>query len=154
MFKKILIANDGSEGAKHALKVAIDLAKKYNAELYSISVEEGVPHYAATIGEVEEFRKEANEFFKKVNDEAIEEARREGIELQSKVQAGHEVETIINYAKEGKFRSPGDRIYGPFKDFRKGVGLYLTEYHKAFSLHSGCRKIAWVRRWSSLNRLD
>jgi nucleotide-binding universal stress UspA family protein len=103
MFKKILIANDGSEGASHALKVAIDLAKKYNSELHSISVEEGVPHYAATIGEVEEFRKEANEFFKKINDEAIEEARREGIELQSKVQAGHEVETIVNYAKQGQF---------------------------------------------------
>ena len=103
MFKKILIANDGSEGARHALKVAIDLAKKYNSELHSISVEEGVPHYAATIGEVEEFRKEANEFFKQINDEAIGEARREGIELQSKVQAGHEVETIVNYAKQGQF---------------------------------------------------
>ena len=103
MFKKILIANDGSDGAKHALKVAIDLAKKYNAELHSISVEEGVPHYAATIGEVEEFRKEANEFFNKINEEAVEEARKEGIELHIKVQAGHEVETIVNYTKEGKF---------------------------------------------------
>lgn len=62
MFKKILIANDGSEGAKHALKIAIDLAKKYNADLHSISVQEGMPHYAATIGEVEEFRKEAMSF--------------------------------------------------------------------------------------------
>jgi len=103
MFKKILIANDGSEGAKHALKVAIDFAKKYNAELYSISVEEGVPHYAATIGEVEEYKKEANEFFKKINDEAVELSRKEGIELHTKVQAGHEVETIISYAKEEKF---------------------------------------------------
>jgi len=81
MFKKILVAYDGSEGAKKALKVAIDLAKKDNAELHSISVEEGVPHYAATIGEVDEFRKEANEFFKKINDEAVEEAKKEGIEL-------------------------------------------------------------------------
>jgi len=103
MFKKILIANDGSEGARHALKVAIDLAKKYNSELHSISIEEGVPHYAATIGEVEEFRKEANEFFKKINDEAVAEAREEGIQLYTKVIPGHEVETIINYAKEGKF---------------------------------------------------
>ena len=103
MFKKILIANDGSDGAKHALKVAIDLAKKYNAELHSISVEEGVPHYAATIGEVEEFRKEANEFFNKINEEAVEEARKEGIELHIKVQAGHEVETIVNYAKKENF---------------------------------------------------
>src|SRR4030042_6912584 len=103
MFKKILIANDGSEGAKHALKVAIDLAKKYSSELHSISVEEGVPHYAATIGEVEEYRKEANGFFRNINDEAAEEAKKGGIPLHVKVQAGHEVETIVNYAKEGKF---------------------------------------------------
>lgn len=103
MFKKILIANDGSEGAKKALKTAVDLAKKYNAELHSISVEEGVPHYAATIGEVEEFRREANEFFKKINDEAVAMASKEDIDLHTKVLAGHEVETIVNYAKDGKF---------------------------------------------------
>ena len=103
MFKKILIANDGSAGARLALKVAIDLAKKYNAELHSISVEEGVPHYAATIGEVDEYKKEANGFFKKINDEAVEMAKKEGIELKTKVLAGHEVETIINYAKDGEF---------------------------------------------------
>jgi len=103
MFKKILIANDGSEGAIHALKVAIDLAKKYGAEIHSIAVEEGVPHYAATIGEVDEYRREANDFFRKINDEAIEEAKKEGIEIHTKIQAGHEVETIVQYAKEGKF---------------------------------------------------
>src|SRR4030066_2336813 len=90
MFKKILIANDGSDGAKHALQVAIDLAKKYNAELHSISVEEGVPHYAATIGEVEEFKKEANGYFQKINDKAKEEVKKAGIDLHIKVQAGHE----------------------------------------------------------------
>lgn len=103
MFKKILIANDGSEGAKHALKVAIDLAKKYGAELHSISVEEGIPHYAATIGEVDEYKREVNGFFRKINDEAAEEAGKEGIKLRANVQAGHEVETIINYAKDGNF---------------------------------------------------
>jgi nucleotide-binding universal stress UspA family protein len=103
MYKKILIANDGSEGAKKALRVAIDLAKKYGAELHSISVEEGVPHYAATIGEVDEFKKEANEYFRQINDEAIETAKKEGIELHANVRAGHEVETIVNYAKHGSF---------------------------------------------------
>jgi nucleotide-binding universal stress UspA family protein len=103
MFKKILIANDGSEGAKQALKIAIDLAKKYNAELHSISVEEGVPQYAATIGEVEEFKKEANGYFERINNEAVEIAQKDGIKLHIKVQAGHEVETIVRYAKEGNF---------------------------------------------------
>jgi len=103
MFKKILVAYNGSEGAKKALETAIDTAKKYNTELYSISVEEHVPRHAAAIGEVEEFRKEADEFFGKINDEAVEAARKEGIELHTKVQAGHEVETIVHYAKEGNF---------------------------------------------------
>jgi len=103
MFKKILVANDGSAGAKLALKVAIDLAKRYNAKLHSISVEEGVPHYAATIGEVEEYKREANGFFKKINDEAVEMAKKEGVELKIRVIAGHEVEAIVNYAKEGEF---------------------------------------------------
>src|SRR4030066_2372354 len=81
MFKKILIANDGSDGAKHALQVAIDLSKKYNADLHSISVEEEVPHYAATIGEVEEFKQEANGYFERINSEAVEIAQKDGIKL-------------------------------------------------------------------------
>ena len=103
MFKKILIANDGSDSAKHALQVAIDLSKKYNADLHSISVEEGIPHYAATIGEVEEFKQEANNYFRKVNEEAVEMAKKEGVKLHTKVLPGHEVETVVNYAKDGKF---------------------------------------------------
>jgi nucleotide-binding universal stress UspA family protein len=103
MFKKILVANDGSDGARKAFGTAIDLAKKYNAELHSISVEEGVPHYAATIGEVEEYRKEANGFFRNINDEAAEEAKKAGITLHINVKAGHEVETIVNFSKEGNF---------------------------------------------------
>jgi nucleotide-binding universal stress UspA family protein len=103
MFKKILIANDGSEGARKALRVAIDIAKQYSSELHSIAVEEGVPHYAATIGEVDEYKKEANGFFKKLHDEAVEEAKREGVELHTRVLAGHEVETIVHYTEEGKF---------------------------------------------------
>ena len=42
MFHKILIANDGSEGAGRALSAAIKLAKLLDAELHMISVEEGV----------------------------------------------------------------------------------------------------------------
>jgi nucleotide-binding universal stress UspA family protein len=103
MFKKILIANDGSTGAKLALRVAVDLAKRYGAELHSISVEERLPHYAATIGEVVEFKSEANGFFKKINDDAVEMGKKEGIELKTRVLAGHEVETIVNYARDGEF---------------------------------------------------
>jgi nucleotide-binding universal stress UspA family protein len=52
---------------------------------------------------VEEYRKEANGFFLNINDEAVEEAKKAAITLHVKVKAGHEVETIVNYAKEGNF---------------------------------------------------
>ena len=103
MFKKILVGNDGSEGAKKALRAAIDLAKCYNAELYSISVEEDLPHYAATVGEVLEAKAEKNGYFAKLNEEAKEMAAKDDVVLHTKVLPGHEVETIVDYAKEHHF---------------------------------------------------
>lgn len=103
MFKRILVAYDGSEGAKKALKTAIDLAKHYEAELHSISVEEDLPHYAATVGEVLEAKAEKNGYFSRLVEEAREMASREGITLHNKVVAGHEVETIVDYVKDHHF---------------------------------------------------
>ncbi|MGD0112698.1 MAG: universal stress protein [Armatimonadota bacterium] len=53
MLRKILIANDGSAGARRTLEVAADATACYGAELHSISVEEDLPKYAAAIGEVD-----------------------------------------------------------------------------------------------------
>jgi nucleotide-binding universal stress UspA family protein len=103
MFKKILVGNDGSEGAKKALKAAIDLAKHYEAELHSISVEEDLPHYAATMGEVLEAKAEKNGYFARLNQEAKEMAAKEGVVLHTKVVVGHEVEAIVDYAKDHRF---------------------------------------------------
>ena len=103
MFKKILVGYDGSEGAKKALRAAVDTAKHYGAELHSISVEEGLPHYAATVGEVQEAKAEKNGYFARLNEEAREIAAKEGITLRTKVMAGHEVETIVDYAKDHHF---------------------------------------------------
>jgi len=103
MFHKMLVANDGSEGARKALTTAIDLAKRYSAELHSISVEEHLPHYAATVGEVLEERAEANDYFKKVNEEAEAMALQHGVTLHSHVHPGHEVETVIRFAQDYHF---------------------------------------------------
>jgi nucleotide-binding universal stress UspA family protein len=103
MFKKILVGYDGSEGSKKALAAAIDLARHYGAELHSISVEEDLPRYAATVGEVLEAKAEKNGYFAKLNEEAKSLAAKQGITLHTKVVAGHEVETIVNYSREHHF---------------------------------------------------
>ena len=103
MFNRVLVANDGSEHARQAVEVATDLAARYGAELHSISVEEDLPRYAGTIGEVKEVKRQRNGYFAEVNEQARAVARGKGVELHCEVRAGHEVETIVAYCKEGGF---------------------------------------------------
>lgn len=100
MFHKILVGNDGSDGAKKALQTAIDLAKRSDAELHEICVEEHLPHYAATVGEVVEAKQEASDYFRRVTRDAELIAEAQGIRLTSHVVPGHEVETIVRFVKD------------------------------------------------------
>jgi len=103
MFTKILVAYDGSEGARAALRVGIGLAKSLGAELHSISVEEHLPHYAATIDEVEDAKDRIDVYFRTLTKEARDQALLAGVDVQTVVRQGHEVEMIITYARDGKF---------------------------------------------------
>ena len=103
MFTKILVANDGSPGARRAVEIAADLAAGYGADLHSISVEEGLPHYAATIDEVDAVKEKENHYFEQVNREAQQVAAAHGALLEPHVMPGHEVETIIDFCREGGF---------------------------------------------------
>ena len=103
MYRKILVAYDGSEGAKRALRAGIDIAKRYGAELHSIAVVEKLPHFAATVGEVKEALRELTTRYEWISQDAARVAKDQGIDLHAKVQPGHEVEAVVTYAKEGKF---------------------------------------------------
>lgn len=103
MFTKILVANDGSEGGKKAFAAALVMAKRFGAELHSISVKERPSHFAETVGEVMEEQEEADMFFGRVTGEAILQAKQEGLDLRCAVLPGHEVETIIRFARDGHF---------------------------------------------------
>ncbi len=103
MYKKILIAYDGSEGSRKAMTRAIELAACFDAELHSISVEEDLPKYVATIGEFEEVKRQKDAFFEEQNKEAVEQAKAGGARLRPHIVAGHEVESIVKFCKEGRF---------------------------------------------------
>jgi nucleotide-binding universal stress UspA family protein len=103
MFRNILIGNDGSEGAKKALRAALDLAKRYDAEVHEICIEAHLPHYAATVGEVVEAKQEATDYFRRVTRDAELIAEAFGIRLTSHVVPGHEVETIVQFVKDRGF---------------------------------------------------
>jgi nucleotide-binding universal stress UspA family protein len=101
MYHKILVAHDGSEGAHKAFAAALDLAARYGAELHMISVIEVHAHFASTMGEVIEERDEENKLYAQVKQDATRMASERGVPLHAKTVAGHEVETIIRFAREG-----------------------------------------------------
>jgi nucleotide-binding universal stress UspA family protein len=102
MHKKILHGMDGSESAYKALREAIDLSKRYGAELHTISVEE-MPRYPGTISEVVEEKVTANAVYGEVIARAREMAKQEGVDLHSHVVIGHEVRTILEFIKQHGF---------------------------------------------------
>lgn len=103
MFKKILVALDGSEGSKKALLAALAMAKRFDAELQSISIKERPSHYAATVGEVMEDQEEISKYYAHVTAEALDLAENEGVRLQCEVRSGHEVQAIAEFARHGHF---------------------------------------------------
>jgi nucleotide-binding universal stress UspA family protein len=101
MFRKILIANDGSEGGARALSAAIKLAKEQGSELHMISVEE-MPRFPASVDEVIEEKSEANHVYESVTRLAVGQAQAQGVTLTPHVVVGHPVSTICDFVeKEG-----------------------------------------------------
>jgi CBS domain-containing protein len=103
MFKSILVAYDGSSGAEAGLRMGIDLAKATGAELQTVSVEERLPRYAASIGEVEEARETIDAHFHKLVKHARDLALVEGLQIETLVRQGHEVEAILAVVRDGRF---------------------------------------------------
>lgn len=100
MMKKILIGHDGSRGASKALQVAIDLAKRYQAELHQITVREHLPRYVEElgrpvgIGRVLSTEHDAADYAHQVCRESRREATAEGVELITHVVHGDAAEEI------------------------------------------------------------
>ena len=96
MYRKILIANDGSEGAGKALATAIELARRLQTPLHMISVEE-MPRFPGTVDEVIEEKRQANRLFDRVVGRARAKARAAGVQLDIHIVAGHAVPSIVEF---------------------------------------------------------
>jgi len=102
-FERILVAIDGSEAGGHALAKAVELAHALGAGLTALAIEGPLPAYAATIGEVEEVKREKDEFFRRLAADAKRQASQAGVAMEVEVRAGHAAELISRSAAEGSF---------------------------------------------------
>ena len=102
-FERILVAIDGSECSNRAFAKAIDLAQLTRATLTALAIEGPLPAYAATMGEVDEVKREKDLFFNALAATAKEQAERAGIELDVEVRPGHAAEVISDFAGAGGY---------------------------------------------------
>jgi nucleotide-binding universal stress UspA family protein len=101
MFKKILIASDGSEGAFKALVAALRLAHSHKAQLHMICVEE-TQWIPGSREEVIGDKELADRKFAEVVAKAEVEAKHHRVKLTSHIVVGHSVPAIVDFiAREG-----------------------------------------------------
>ncbi|MHB0871129.1 MAG: universal stress protein [Chloroflexota bacterium] len=74
-----------------------------DAKIAVLSVEENLPRYAATVGEVDEEQERANEYFARLHSKARELARERAIELTAETVLGHAAQAIVERAREHDF---------------------------------------------------
>jgi nucleotide-binding universal stress UspA family protein len=102
MYKRILIANDGSQGAAKALTAAIELARRFRASLHMVSVEE-LPRFPTTVDEVVEEQEEASRRFDPVIARARAQAKTARVKLETRIVAGHAVPSIVELVERESF---------------------------------------------------
>ncbi|CCC80681.1 universal stress protein [Thermoproteus tenax] len=99
MFKKILVAYDGSNHAKKALDVAIDLSKKYGAKLYIIEVIDTATILGLSMGPVPaEVIDSIRERAKADLNDAKARAESQGVQAETLMLEGDPAGTIVDQA--------------------------------------------------------
>jgi nucleotide-binding universal stress UspA family protein len=99
MFKKILVAYDGSEGAKLALAKAEEIARVATAALHILAVGR-IPEYAETVSEVEEEKEQAQSYYSKIMEEAANQLKQQGLSPVIHIHFGKPADTILRIAED------------------------------------------------------
>ncbi|MBI2998536.1 MAG: universal stress protein [Deltaproteobacteria bacterium] len=99
MFKKILVAYDGSEGAKLALEKSGEIVGAADAELHLLAVGR-IPEYAETVSETEEAREQAKSYYSKIMEDAAEHLKQRGLSAKFHIDFGKPADTILRIAED------------------------------------------------------
>jgi nucleotide-binding universal stress UspA family protein len=99
MFEKILVAYDGSEGAKLGLERAREIAAAHSAVVHVVAAGR-VPEYAETQDEVDEAREQAEAFYAKRLEDAARFLGERGVATQTHLAYGKPSEQILRTAAE------------------------------------------------------
>ncbi|WP_298683450.1 universal stress protein [uncultured Methanomethylovorans sp.] len=110
MYKKIVIATDGSENAKKAASSAIEMAKMTGAKLFALNVLPYIPHFSyfgvpmdppkAVSLEEKEFQERLEEDGQRNLDVVKDMAEKAGVEVETVMVKGHPGSEIISFSEK------------------------------------------------------
>jgi nucleotide-binding universal stress UspA family protein len=103
VFRKILLAFDGSEASHRAGVLAVELAHRFGAELLVVTVIEGLARAAhGTMNSVDEMVEERTEHFTLAQQAVVSLANQKNLRVSRQVVPGHAVETVLQIAEKEK----------------------------------------------------
>ena len=100
MFKNILVAYDGSEGAKIALNNAIAIVKTFKTRLTALWVGGFRAYYHETVAEIEEENRAIDSFSTRLKKELKDVAHQEGVEIAFTHLQGNPAKLISEYSEK------------------------------------------------------
>lgn len=134
MFERVLVAYDGSKGARRALEVAVDLARRDDAELIGLAIEAHLPHYAATVGEVQEELRFEERACARLLMEASAYAAEQGVPMRTEIRAGRPAQEIVRSARD----HGADLVVIGHSGLAGVWGLLLGATAEKVSRHAAC----------------
>jgi nucleotide-binding universal stress UspA family protein len=107
MLKRILVAIDGSQPSLKAMAVAVGLAKRFGAKLHAVTVAHLPDYYlahhaGAAPGVYASLREAAEEFAVRALEAAKDEARKEGMSVETYMEFGPVKDTLLDYVSKLK----------------------------------------------------
>jgi nucleotide-binding universal stress UspA family protein len=102
VFARALVGFDGSPSSQRALERGLQLATEHGCKLTVVTVEAHLPHYAATVGEMDEERRREEQQAHRVLTEASALAAERGVTIHSTVRIGHAAQEILRAAAEAE----------------------------------------------------
>jgi nucleotide-binding universal stress UspA family protein len=134
MFQRVLVAYDGSDGAKKTLDAAVGVARRDRAELIGLAIEAHLPHYGATVGEVEEKRRFEEQACTQLLEEASSYAAGRRMGMQADIRAGHPAQEIVRAADD----QGADLIVVGHSGHSGVWGRFLGSTAEKVSRHAAC----------------
>ncbi|MGD0186664.1 MAG: universal stress protein [Roseiarcus sp.] len=102
MYRKMLVANDGSPGGAKALEGALELAKRLDIGLTMVCVED-LPRFPAVVDVVAQAQADRSSAFDAVVESAKTLAQAKAVAFEAQIVAGHPVPRIIEIVEHGGY---------------------------------------------------